>query len=116
MEPLAKEKSTPNLNPNSSDPAYKPLFQAAGRIAGLLRVTTAEPQSELPGALDDFLGAVYALIFAKQHGFKNRLDRPTKIASVEKLADQISAGKLPHKKKRERGFPLTNRPFLPQQA
>jgi hypothetical protein len=92
------------MDHNRNDPAYKPLFEAAGRIAALLKATTADPLSELPGTLDDFLGAVYALIFAKQHGFTNRLDRATKIAAVEKLADQISAGRLPTDKKWMAGF------------
>jgi hypothetical protein len=88
----------------TNDPTYKPLFDAAGRIAALLRTTTAKPDSELLGSLDDFLGAVYALIFAKQHGFTNRLDRSIKIASVEKLANYISAGKLPTDRKWMAGF------------
>jgi len=91
-----------NLNPN--DPAYKPLFEAAGRIAALLRTTIAKPHSELSGPLDDFLGAVCALTFAKQQSFTNRPDRSIKIASVVKLADQISAGKLPMDRKWMAGF------------
>jgi hypothetical protein len=82
------------MDPVHNDPTYKPLFEAAGRIAALLKATTGKTHSELPACLDDFLGAVYALTFAKQGGFKNRPDRSISIVAVEKLARQMASGQL----------------------
>jgi len=96
MDPLANETQSSRdvVQINIHDPTYAPLFQAASRLANLLKPPTAKSNSELPASLDDFLGSVYALIFAKQRGFKNRPDRSTSIAAIEKLARQAAAGEL----------------------
>jgi hypothetical protein len=94
MEPLANETKSGLVQINILDPTYATLSTAASRIATLLKPPIAKSNSELPASLDDFLGAVYALIFAKQGGFKNRPDRAVSIAAVEKLARQIASGKL----------------------
>jgi len=70
------------------------LSRSAGRIGRLLSLPTVQANTDLAGSLDDFLGAVYALILAKHADFTDRLTRPIEIAAVEKRAKQIAAGKV----------------------
>ena len=48
-----------------TDPTYLALSQSAGRINTLLISATARKNADLSACLDDFLGANYALIFAR---------------------------------------------------
>jgi hypothetical protein len=77
-----------------NDTTYAALSRSADGIGKLLSVPTVQANADLAGSLDDFLGAVYALILAKQSGFTDRLSRPIEIAVVEKRARQIAAGKV----------------------
>lgn len=77
-----------------NDTIYVALSRSAGRIGKLLSLRTVQTNADLAGSLDDFLGAIYALILAKQGGFTDRLTRPIEIAAVEKRAEQIAAGKV----------------------
>ena len=77
-----------------NDTIYAALSRSAGRIGKLLSLPTVQANADLAGSLDDFLGAVYALILAKHGGFTDRLSRPIEIAAVEKRAEQIAAGKV----------------------
>ncbi len=54
------------------------------------RKVAANPH--LMGALDEFLGAVYALIFAKQLGFVDRTRRSIEVDKVQKRAREIADG------------------------
>lgn len=77
-----------------ADPTYGTLAQFAGRIAKLIGVDAVQSDPNVVGCLDDLLGAVFALIFAKQGEFADRLDKPIEIAAVLKRADQIKGGKV----------------------
>jgi hypothetical protein len=70
------------------------LAQSADRIATLLRSPVAKNNPDLSGSLDDFLGAVYALIFAREGNFTHRSDRPIDITAVEKRAKQVAVGQV----------------------
>ena len=116
MEPLANETKSGLVQIDILDPTYATLSNAASRIATLLKPPIAKSNSELPASLDDFLGAVCALIFAKQGGFKNRPDRAVSIAAVEKLARQIASGKLRTDGKWIAGLPFQQRSFAQRQC
>lgn len=77
-----------------ADPTYAALSQSAGRIAILLKSPFAKKNPNMSGSLDDFLGAVYALIFAKEANFTDRPDRSIEIAAVEKRAEQLARGQV----------------------
>lgn len=95
METLAK-KSISNQNTllriDLTDPAYEALARSAGRIGKLL----GEPKisEDLAGSLDDFLGAVYALILAKELGFEDRTNHRIDIDAVRTRAGQIAIGEI----------------------
>ncbi len=81
------------LSLDLTDPANVALAGYARRIGALLTETAVLTNTDLAGSLDDFLGAVYALIQAKQHGFTDRT-APIDITAVERRARMIAAGKV----------------------
>lgn len=83
-----------SLQIDLNDTTYAALSRSADRIGKLLSLPTFQKNADLAGSLDDFLGAVYALILAKKGGFTDRLTRPIEVAAVEKRAGQIAAGKV----------------------
>jgi hypothetical protein len=111
MEPHPQEKSSPTLALDLIDPTYAALSRYAGRIGKLLTEPAAQGNPALAGSLDDFLGAVYALIQAKQHDFTDRAGRPIEIAAVEKRAAQIAAGRVRTDGKWIAGFYFNNALF-----
>ena len=74
-------------------PPYAEIARSASRIASLLQTTKARSSPDLLGSLDDFLGAVYALLYAKQHDFVDR-PGPIEIQAVLKRAEEIEAGQV----------------------
>lgn len=81
---------------DTKDPTLKTLVDFAARIVKLLETAHAASNDELVGALDDLLGAVYALISAKEEGFKGKggasefavaLDRAKDVVNGETFAD-----------------------------
>jgi len=112
MQPLATEKTDPNLlTLDLTNPVYQELSNDAGRIGKLLTSATVRSDPNLAGSLDDFLGAVYALILAKQHGFTDRAGRPIEIAAVQKRAAQIRTGRVRTDGKWIAGFYFNNALF-----
>src|ERR1700728_1014838 len=107
MAPLAKEKDSPTLTLDRSDPTYGALSGYAGRIGKLLTTPAVRANPDLAGSHDDFLGAVYALIQAKKHDFADRTG-PIEIAAVEKRAQKIAAGKVRTNGKWAAGFYFNN--------
>ncbi len=110
MEPPVTEKITPALGLDPSDPVHAALMGYAGRIAKLLTAPAVRTNPDAAGSLDDFLGAVYALIQAKQHSFSNRTG-PIDITAVEKRAVQIAAGRVRTDGKWIAGFYFNNALF-----
>jgi hypothetical protein len=111
MEPLAKDENRQPISLNLDDPTEAALSKFAGRIGTLLTGPTVRMNPDLAGSLDDFLGAVYALIQAKRHDFTDRPDRPIEIAAVEKRAVQIAAGRVRTEGKWIAGFYFNNALF-----
>jgi hypothetical protein len=111
MEPLAKDENRQLISLNLDDPTEAALSKFAGRIGTLLTGPTVRMNPDLAGSLDDFLGAVYALIQAKRHDFTDRPDRPIEIAAVEKRAVQIAAGRVRTEGKWIAGFYFNNALF-----
>ncbi len=64
------EKTSPNLTLDLNDPVCAALTQCARRISQLLAAPAVTANSDVESSLDDFLGAVYALIIAKQKNFR----------------------------------------------
>src|ERR1700733_14402729 len=72
-----KTGSTPSLDLN--DPTEAQLAACARPISQLLAAPAVTANADVESALDDFLGAVYALIRAKKKNFQNRPGRRIKI-------------------------------------
>jgi hypothetical protein len=77
-----------------SDRYYKKLSKSAGRIAALLKLPKTSSNHGLIASLDDFLGAIYALIFARHYGFERRKGVRIEVDKVRIRADQIAMGDI----------------------
>ena len=87
-----KNRSSPSLDLN--DPTEARLADCARRISQLLKSPAVTANAEAQSSLDDFLGAVYALIRAKHQGFRDRPGRTIAIKPVAQRAARIAAGDL----------------------
>jgi hypothetical protein len=76
------------------DPTQTRLASCARRISQVLKAPAVTANAEAQSSLDDFLGAVYALIRSKQEGFRDRPGRPIAIRPVAQRAARIAAGNL----------------------
>jgi hypothetical protein len=85
-----KTASTPSLDLN--DPTEARLASCARRIGQLLAAPAVAANADVESSLDDFLGAVYALIQAKKKNFQDRPGRRVKINPVAQRAARIAAG------------------------
>jgi hypothetical protein len=77
-----------------SNPTEARLADCARRISQLLKSPAVTAHAEAQSSLDDFLGVVYALIRAKQEGFRDRPGRTIAIKPVAQRAERIAAGDL----------------------
>jgi hypothetical protein len=77
---------------DTKDQTFRDVFLYAERIATLLKSPVVAKSSDLEACLDDLLGALYALVFAKQAGFVHR--RPIEISAVITHAEQVSKGEV----------------------
>jgi hypothetical protein len=75
-----------------ANPAFKTMASYADRIGSLLNSTMAKPCPELTASLDDFLGAVYALVYAKISDFQDRPNLPIEVSVVAIRAEQVGKG------------------------
>jgi len=75
-----------------TDGTYCRLAKYAGRIGSLLESEQAKSNHALLGSLDDFLGVVYALIFAEKYAFKDRSSSPIEVPVVIKRAEHLAGG------------------------
>lgn len=82
------------LKVDLEDAGFRSLARLAGRIATLLDNPIASSNTELFSALDDFLGAVYALIFARHCGFKERRKQTPEPEPPRKRARQLEKGEV----------------------
>lgn len=94
MSAAVTEKTRPSPSLDLNDPTDARLASCARRIGQLLKSPAAAASAEAQSSLDDFLGAVYALIRAKQEGFRDRPGRTIAIKPVVQRAGRIAAGSL----------------------
>lgn len=97
MDPMGAavtENTTALPSPDLSDAIEARLADCARRISQLLKSPAVTANAEAQSSLDDFLGAVYALIRAKQQGFRDRPGRPNAIKPVQQRAAKIAKGDL----------------------
>jgi hypothetical protein len=90
MKTLITEKKNSNLLLDPSDPTDAQLSRCAGRVSQLLTVPAVATTVDIQSSLDDFLGAVYALIRAKQKKFRNRANRNIDMKPVAQRAARAS--------------------------
>lgn len=88
LEPYRLEMTNSTLTIDDDDP----LSSYAGRIKKVLSEPAVSSNPDLAGSLDDFLGAIYALIMAKHHQFQDRTSRPIDIKPVAERAARIASG------------------------
>ncbi len=83
----------PLLRLNLLDPGDKELTGYSARILMLLQRPRSQQNHFLVATLDDFLGVLYALIFAKynNHPFESR-EGPIEIQTVVKRAEDVAQG------------------------
>lgn len=91
-----------------TDSTNRALAGYAGRVGTFLAKCSGA--AELAGCLDDFLGAVYSLIQARENGFVDRTG-PIDIGPVEKRAQRISVGEVRIDGKWIAGFYFNNALF-----
>jgi hypothetical protein len=94
MGATVTEKTRPLPSLDLKDAIETQLAGCARRISQLLKSPATAGSPEAQSALDDFLGAVYALIRAKQERFQNRPGRPIAIKPVAQRAARIAAGSI----------------------
>jgi hypothetical protein len=83
------------LEIDRTDTDYKRLVSFADRLKKLLDRPKVQADADLPDALDDFLGAVYALVLAKSLGFTDRpTGKQTERDKVKVRAEQVSNGRI----------------------
>jgi|ERR1700733_4651111 len=81
------------LEVDLNDQDFRGLANAASRIAKLLEGTNARSETRIIGSLDDLLGTIYCLMFARRGHFANRLG-PIEPDKVLIRAQQVAAGRL----------------------
>ncbi|MGA2299947.1 MAG: gamma-glutamylcyclotransferase family protein [Candidatus Acidiferrum sp.] len=74
-----------------TDPGDKELADYGARILTLLRSPHAQKSHFLVATLDDFLGVLYALIFARHNNFVER-NGPIEVPTVVKRAENVAEG------------------------
>lgn len=89
------EKTTALPSLGLNDPTEDRLAGCAGRISQLSRSAAVTANAEAQSSLDDFLGAIYALIRAKHEKFRDRRPgRTIAIKPVAQRAAKIATGSL----------------------
>src|ERR1700728_347097 len=97
MKPMGAavtERTRSLLSLDLGDPTEARLASCARPIGELLKAPAAAANADVESSLDDFLGAVYALIRTKQEGFRDRPGRPIAIKPVAQRAARIAAGNI----------------------
>jgi hypothetical protein len=94
MEAAVTKKTRPLPSLDLNDATEARLAGCAHRISQLLKSPAAAANAEAQSSLDDFLGAVYALIRAKHEKFRDRPGRTIAIKPVAQRAARIATGNL----------------------
>jgi hypothetical protein len=90
----ATEKTRSSRSLDLNDPIEARLADCARRISELLKSPATAANADVESSLDDFLGAVYALIRAKHKKFRDRPGRTIAIKPVAQRAAKIGAGNI----------------------
>jgi hypothetical protein len=83
------QNSTP-IKVDRNDPDQKTLSGYGNRIATLLGKRRVQSSPHMIAALDDFLGALFALLFARQGKFVDRTRQPIEVDAIERRAMQLA--------------------------
>jgi hypothetical protein len=75
---------------DTKDPTLRTLVDFGARIVKLLEAAHAASSDDLIGALDDLLGAVYALIFAREEGFKGKAGASEFSVALDRAKDVVN--------------------------
>lgn len=59
-----------------------------------MKLPKVKADADMSSCLDEFLGAIYALIFAKQRRFADRVGRPVDPTAYSKRAEQLGRGEV----------------------
>ena len=94
MDATVTEKTSPLPSLDLTEPTEARLADCARRIGQLLAAPAVMANPDVESSLDDFLGAVFALIRARQKKFRDRPDRPIAIKPVAQRAARIAAGHI----------------------
>lgn len=70
------------------------LMSFAGQIKTLLSNPNIQRNQNAIGLLDDLLGAIYSMIFAKHLEFIDRTDKPIEDEVIKKRASQVQTGAI----------------------
>lgn len=70
------------------------LMSFAGQIKMFLSSPNIKNDQNAIGLLDDLLGAIYSMIFAKHLEFVDRTDKSIEDAAIEQRASQVQTGKI----------------------
>lgn len=92
---------------------YRQLAQLSGRIAALLESPKVRSRSPLLACLDDLLGAVYSLFYAKHHNYADRIKPlgPDDIKAVSVRAKDMAHYRVRTEGKWTAGFYFNNALF-----
>jgi hypothetical protein len=93
--------------------ACRELFAFAGRIGTLLDSQKVQSCTSMQASLDDFLGAVYSLIYARNHDYDDRQQAlgQSEMRSVHIRATDMGTGKVRVEGKWTAGFYFNNALF-----
>jgi hypothetical protein len=89
------------------------LFHLSRRIAALLQSQKIQSNASMQASLDDLLGAVYSLIYARNYDYDDRQQSlgPKDIGAVKIRATDMAAGKVRTEGKWTAGFYFNNALF-----
>ncbi len=72
----------------------KALTGYGSRVERLLVQQSVTTSPHMVAALDDFLGALFALLFARQGGFVDRTSHAVEVAAIVRRAGQLTKGSI----------------------
>ena len=86
--------TTQHIRVDRTDKIQKALSGYSGRVESLLSQKKVRTSADMIAALDDFLGALFALLFARQSSFQDRMKQPIEVDAVVRRSRQLSKGEI----------------------
>src|SRR5689334_12318504 len=90
MELHDKTQTSTLIKVDRKDPEQKALTGYGSRVATLLGKRRVQSSPHMIAALDDFLGALFALLFARQGKFVDRTSQPIEVDAIKRRATQLA--------------------------